>query len=65
MTKKRAGSILLSNRRRLKLSLREAAGIAKVGFGHLSDVERGRKMPGLEIARKLCKTYGVSLSVFD
>jgi len=62
ITNNKLGMILRQKRRKLGISLREAAKTCDVPFGYLAAVERGEvERPKIKMLESLCRLYGLSV----
>jgi len=50
-------------RRKQKKTLREVAGLAPVSVPYLSEVERGLRVPSIEIVERVLAAYGKKLVI--
>lgn len=62
-TPHRFAALLRDCRKRAGLTLREVAAESHLSISHLSDVERGRAMPSIEVMDAVLAVYGMRLEI--
>lgn len=55
------GSTLKSLRAEKGYTLRQVAGKAQIPFSHLSNIENGKKIPGIDVIDRICFALGVPI----
>lgn len=56
------GHVLREHRLAGQATLRDVSGAAVIGYGYLSEIERGRKEASSEILGNLCDALGITLA---